>query len=120
MSSNPQPEDEDEKIIELYIQRMLTIYDDKKYECPETTHDFLVGKKLINRHASTLVLACLIKLFDNLIPMLEITLENLSKKKYDRISNTLIKQIYVLCAKTYIADFILYIAMSTPESDIFY
>jgi hypothetical protein len=31
-----------------------------------------------------------------------------------------IKRIYVLSAKTYIADFILYSAMCTPETDIFY
>ena len=32
----------------------------------------------------------------------------------------LIKKIYSLCAKLYLADLLIYMAMQSPESDIFY
>jgi hypothetical protein len=37
-----------------------------------------------------------------------------------RLSTTLIKKIYISCAKTYISDMLIYNAMRAPEEDMFY
>lgn len=50
---------------------MLKVYDNKKYEMEEITQAFLNGHKEINRHAATLVLSVIIKLFDSLLCILD-------------------------------------------------
>ena len=53
--------------------------------------------------------------------MLDKTIEIITvKKKVNSVTNASIKLIYVLCAKTYIGDMLLYEALATPLDDIFY
>lgn len=99
---------------------MMKFYDDKRYNCQERSLEFAEGEALVNRHAATLVLNCLIKLLDLLIPNLDKTFEDLNKKKYDKVTSTVIKRLYAQCAKTYISDFLLFSAMNSSEEDIFY
>lgn len=54
------------------------------------------------------------------IPHLEQMQTYLAKKQYGRMTGTAIKRAYVLCARAYISDFVLYIAMTTPATDVFY
>lgn len=72
-------------------------------------------QRKINRHASTLVIVCVVKMLDILIQICE----NAINTK-DPIPSKLIRRIYVTCAKMYIADMVLYNAMLTDENDIFY
>ena len=65
-------------------------------------------------------MSVLLKLFDMAIPHLEQLQTYLAKKQYGRMTGTAIKRAYVLCARTYISDFVLYIAMTTPTTDVFY
>ena len=44
----------------------------------------------------------------------------LAKKQYSKISGTIVKRAYVLCARTYVSDFVMYISITTPMNDIFY
>jgi hypothetical protein len=58
---------------------------------------------------------CLNKLYEILIKVSELACISTGK-----VESYLIKRIYVLCSKMYPADFVLYIAMSVPEDDLFY
>ncbi len=98
----------------------MKFYDDKNYDCQERYLEFAEGNAVVNRHAATLVLNCMIKLLDLVIPLLDTTFDDLNKKKFDKITSTVIKRIYVQCAKLYIGDFLLFSSMNSSKEDIFY
>lgn len=60
---------------------MERVYEDKHYNIPEVTEAFTSCTRQINRHAASLVVVCLNKVYELLIPFLEQVLENLVKKK---------------------------------------
>lgn len=73
----------------------------------------------VNRNAATLVVICINKLYEVLIGLMEGEFN--SKSTLQRgISIRMLKRIYSTCAKLYITDFLLYIAMKSPKDDIFY
>jgi hypothetical protein len=74
---------------------MMKVLEDKDYGCDIKNSAFINGTLPVNRHATTLVLACLIKLLDSVIPLLDSCCDDLQNKKYDKITSTLIKRIYV-------------------------
>jgi hypothetical protein len=74
---------------------MMKVLEDKDYGCEIKNSAFINGTLPVNRHATTLVLACLIKLLDSVIPLLDSCFDDLQNKKYDKITSNLIKRIYV-------------------------
>jgi hypothetical protein len=74
---------------------MRKVLEDKEYGCEIKNTAFMNGSLPVNRHATTLVLACLIKLLDSVIPLLDSCFDDLQNKKYDKITSTLIKRIYI-------------------------
>ena len=48
---------------------------------------------------------------------MQIYLEN---KQYSKITGTVVKRAYVLCARSYVSDYVIYISMATPLNDVFY
>ena len=74
---------------------MMKVLEDKDYGCDIKNSAFINGTLPVNRHSTTLVLACLIKLLDSVIPLLDSCFDDLQNKKYDKITSTLIKRIYV-------------------------
>ena len=53
------------------------MFEDKEYECEIHNKAFMDGTKAVNPHSSTLVLACLIKLLDSVIPLLDSCFDDL-------------------------------------------
>ncbi len=53
-----------------FIRRMMRVYEDKNYEDSKLMEEFKTCKKRVNMHSSTLVIICLIKLFEILIKTL--------------------------------------------------
>ena len=74
---------------------MMRVLEDKVYGCEIKNSAFMKGTLSVNRHAATLVLASLIKLLDSVIPLLDSCFDDLQNKKYDKISSTLVKRIYI-------------------------
>ena len=70
--------------------------------------------KRVNRHAASLVIETIVKILVRIIEQI-----NASCAK-DFFGKSEVQSIYALSAKFYVADQVLYIAMITPESDIFY
>ena len=110
---------QDEEAETEYVKRMLKVYDDKNYEKQEITQSFKEFKAKVNRHSVTLVLQCVIKLFDKIIKLCIEATKKCSQKK-QKIHSLDIRRIYVTCSKVYISDMILYISMQAPEEDLFY
>jgi len=114
--------DEQEKLSlsKAYVKRMFRVFDEKNYEDESRSKDMQEGRVEANRNAATLVLTVLLKLYNAALPHLEQIQTFLAKKQYGKVGGTAIKRAYVLCARSYIADFVLYIAMTTPATDVFY
>lgn len=72
-------------------------------------------KVKVNRHASTLVIVCIVKMLDILLAICENAIIT-----GEKISSKLIRRIYITCAKMYVGDMVLYNAMLAIENDIFY
>lgn len=104
-----------------FLKRMLNVYDDKSIiqERDEMIVNFENNKIEINRNAATLVLVCVNRMFEILIRNCESQFEVRSKNPR-KIKSRIIKKIYSTCAKLYISDYLLYIAMKSPIDDIFY
>ncbi len=51
----------------------------------------MTGQKEINRHAATLVLSVLIKLFNNLLEVLDKVFEIVQAKRNDKMNESLVK-----------------------------
>lgn len=120
MSPNHKPEEIKEVMKDIideteFTKRMLKVYDDKNYNDPQLTKMFQTYERQVNRHAVTLVLNCVTKLFDILVDLCESILNQNTKLK-----GKTIRRVYCVCAKTYISDFVIYNAMSAPINDIFY
>jgi hypothetical protein len=56
---------------------MLKVFEDKGYENHEKNHAFASGTNAVNHHAASLVLSCLIKLMDSIIPILDSCFDDL-------------------------------------------
>ncbi len=54
-----------------FTKRMLRIYEDKNYEDPCVIEDIDNMKIEVNRHASTLVLICILKMLQILLNIIE-------------------------------------------------
>jgi hypothetical protein len=54
---------------------MLKIYEEKDYEDKNETRSFETFEKIVNRHASTLVIVCMNKMYELLIKQCE-TVQN--------------------------------------------
>lgn len=76
MSPNHKPEEIKEVMKDIideteFTKRMLKVYDDKNYNDPQLTKMFQTYERQVNRHAVTLVLNCVTKLFDILVDLCE-------------------------------------------------
>ena len=60
---------------------MNSVYEDKKYEVTEITQAYLSCVSQVNHNAATLVIECLIKMLDLLIPLLDRALDDLRINK---------------------------------------
>lgn len=98
-----------------FTKRMLKVYDDKDYEDPKVIEDIDNMKIEINRHSTTLVIVCVVKMLDILLSYCE-----KAEKQEGKLSSNLIQRMYTTCAKMYLADLVLYNAMLTSHDDIFY
>ena len=65
------------------------------------------------------MIACVEKLYDQLLAFLGTTISKIVKKA-STFSEETIKRLYVLSAKTHIADMTFYLALCSKEQDIFY
>lgn len=110
-----QQADQELQDAENFTKRMLRIMNLKDYEIEEVSQGFHSCECRVNRHAATLVLTVVNKLFDLLIPHLEKTLEYLTQKQYDKISGNTLKRIYVFSSKVYISDYVLYAALCSSD-----
>lgn len=54
-----------------FTKRMLKVYDDKDYEDPKVIEDIDNMKIQINRHSTTLVIVCVVKMLDILLSYCE-------------------------------------------------
>ncbi|CDW87878.1 hormone sensitive [Stylonychia lemnae] len=98
-----------------FTKRMLKIYEEKNFEDQSLINKFKLQQEIVNPHACTLVVICVLRLFEIIN---DLSQQALSSGK--RIESTLIKRIYITCAKAYVSDLVLYSAMSAPSQDLFY
>lgn len=92
----------------------MSIQEEKEFEDTVLQQLDSCSKK-INRHAATLVLVCLNKLFEQLSVFLQALMTPTAHLTKDEV-----KKMYVLSSKLHMADFILYISFESPETDLFY
>ena len=97
-----------------FIKRMLKVYDDKNFDDPVFTQALNEGSVRANRHAAALVISCIIKIYEKTIALCKEALQAKQKLELQ------IKRVYVICARVYIADFVLYMSMKADENDFFY
>ena len=64
-------EQEKLSLSKAYVKRMFRVFDEKNYEDEKRTKDLQEGRVEANRHAATLFLTVLLKLYNAALPQLE-------------------------------------------------
>lgn len=99
------------------MKRMIErAYADKHFEDPDVITELALCTRKANRHAGVVVITIIVKLVEKILSAIYET----STSQTTGLTDKHVKCIYSHCARFYVADQILYIALITPESDIFY
>ena len=91
-------------------------YADKHFEDPEVITELALCTRKANRHSAVLVIQIIIKLVDKILQ----AVHELLRSDKGVLQDMHVKVIYSHCARFYVTDQVLYIAMIAPETDLFY